>query len=616
MYTFVGKRSVAPVLALLLACGQDGDTGPADKPAAAGGKTDDAESGGLVVTFTYEQDGKLVSEEKTMDGAEVFARGPVAGAGVERMPFVLFRLLPKLAEKLHPGEDPIFGAEGEEFEKFGFFRDTRRPQWPAPLGFTWTAPASDGEPSQVIRTCASCHVGRVRVGEEIRLLEGAGNHELDLHDYSVTWSDFVEEAFHPDNRENTKSVILDLLEERKDTPDWFFNGQTVYGASGDLVVFDKARAEHEIALVSDSDKLDGYLAQIYAANEPRHALNEKMAEAAANTGHAHPQATDIGPAGMIDTVTRATIALVGAAKAAGIPIDASKLSIGTAKTSIPPSWNQDRRTAGQWTANVAKIFYRNAVAALGFVPSGTDLNALNLELISHYVRELPAPSFPGKVDDNAVARGKEIYESARCGECHAADQRELETEFPPLFEIGTSDNRRLSDASEGVFALFAGAVLKLCETEPNKTLTVTIGDNEPQQPCKTDPSTVFTKRGPDETGYPAVPLDGVWARAPYLHNGSVPTLYHLLGTKNGASIRPAEFTVGSIDYDTDQLGWEWDGEAEGTGVYRTQTEGFSNRGHEGLGADSNGMWEGFKLSWDVDAEADELNALLAYLATL
>ena len=41
-------------------------------------------------------------------------------------------------------------------------------------------------------------------------------------------------------------------------------------------------------------------------------------------------------------------------------------------------------------------------------------------------------------------------------------------------------------------------------------------------------------------GYAATPLTGVWANFPYLHNGSVPTLHHLLGP---ASERPKIFEV-------------------------------------------------------------------------
>src|SRR6185436_10088429 len=41
-------------------------------------------------------------------------------------------------------------------------------------------------------------------------------------------------------------------------------------------------------------------------------------------------------------------------------------------------------------------------------------------------------------------------------------------------------------------------------------------------------------------GYAATPLTGVWANFPYLHNGSVPTLHHLLGP---VSERPKIFQV-------------------------------------------------------------------------
>ncbi len=42
----------------------------------------------------------------------------------------------------------------------------------------------------------------------------------------------------------------------------------------------------------------------------------------------------------------------------------------------------------------------------------------------------------------------------------------------------------------------------------------------------------------ERVGYQAPPLDGIWATAPYLHNGSVPTLHALLLS----STRPARFT--------------------------------------------------------------------------
>jgi len=52
--------------------------------------------------------------------------------------------------------------------------------------------------------------------------------------------------------------------------------------------------------------------------------------------------------------------------------------------------------------------------------------------------------------------------------------------------------------------------------------------------------------------YAARPLDGVWAAAPYLHNGSVPTLYDLLLPP---AQRPKTFALGAREYDPVKLGF-------------------------------------------------------------
>ncbi len=54
-------------------------------------------------------------------------------------------------------------------------------------------------------------------------------------------------------------------------------------------------------------------------------------------------------------------------------------------------------------------------------------------------------------------------------------------------------------------------------------------------------------------GYKADMLHGVWAQAPYLHNGSVPTLGHLLCS----ATRPPRFLRGNLHYDEALVGFEW-----------------------------------------------------------
>ncbi|WP_245339478.1 di-heme-cytochrome C peroxidase [Rhizobium sp. CIAT894] len=83
--------------------------------------------------------------------------------------------------------------------------------------------------------------------------------------------------------------------------------------------------------------------------------------------------------------------------------------------------------------------------------------------------------------------------------------------------------------------------------------------------------------------YKARPLDGIWATAPYLHNGSVPTLYDLLLP---AKDRPANFSMGGREYDPKMVGFA-KGQTDGnTFLYETKDgdgkaiDGNSNAGHE------------------------------------
>jgi hypothetical protein len=92
-------------------------------------------------------------------------------------------------------------------------------------------------------------------------------------------------------------------------------------------------------------------------------------------------------------------------------------------------------------------------------------------------------------------------------------------------------------------------------------------------------------------GYQAPPLDGIWASAPYLHNGSVPTLYALLKS----SARPARFlrppSTDLEHYDVHQAGWKFhelsDREVSESKrskfqahfLYDTSRFGLGNQGH-------------------------------------
>jgi hypothetical protein len=75
--------------------------------------------------------------------------------------------------------------------------------------------------------------------------------------------------------------------------------------------------------------------------------------------------------------------------------------------------------------------------------------------------------------------------------------------------------------------------------------------------------------------YKPRPLAGIWATPPFLHNGSVPTIYDLLSP---VSERPKTFRVGSREYDTVKLGLK--PPDSGYWVFDTALDGNHNTGHE------------------------------------
>lgn len=81
----------------------------------------------------------------------------------------------------------------------------------------------------------------------------------------------------------------------------------------------------------------------------------------------------------------------------------------------------------------------------------------------------------------------------------------------------------------------------------------------------------------DFLGYIARPLNGIWATAPYLHNGSVPTLYDLLLP---AEQRPRTFYTGTSEFDPVKVGYVTASGGDNSFLFDTTVEGNSNAGHE------------------------------------
>jgi hypothetical protein len=103
-------------------------------------------------------------------------------------------------------------------------------------------------------------------------------------------------------------------------------------------------------------------------------------------------------------------------------------------------------------------------------------------------------------------------------------------------------------------------------------------------------------------------LNGIWATAPYLHNGSVPTLYDLLQPQES---RPSDFVVGSREFDPVKVGFRSEG-YEGF-KFTTFRRGDTNTGHE-YGAGRTAQLDGKTVLRALSEE--ERWDLIEYIKTL
>ena len=106
------------------------------------------------------------------------------------------------------------------------------------------------------------------------------------------------------------------------------------------------------------------------------------------------------------------------------------------------------------------------------------------------------------------------------------------------------------------------------------------------------------KKGTEELVYKARPLNGIWATAPYLHNGSVPTLWQMVKP----SARLPQFSVGSREFDPKEVGFRTD--RGGGAMFDATKPGNLNTGHDSYLPQGDGM-----------SDADRW-ALVEYMKTL
>jgi hypothetical protein len=221
---------------------------------------------------------------------------------------------------------------------------------------------------------------------------------------------------------------------------------------------------------------------------------------------------------------------------------------GTAATlDFPSIWNQrtEMRSWHHCDGNTADSSARNfgSVVGVGGIPGS--VRKVDVQAIGAWIDDLKPPPWPfAPPDPNAVKHGLELF-TASCSGCHSIYDR--------------ATNKLTSRGANYM------SVVKSVGTDSERWRAFRTGTakalNDFGERNALWPPGAF-RGAPDDQdyGYLAGPLDGIWARAPYLHNGSVPTVAELLKP-------PAErvrcFYRGNRHYDETNLGWVSTQDSEG-----------------------------------------------------
>lgn len=297
----------------------------------------------------------------------------------------------------------------------------------------------------------------------------------------------------------------------------------------------------------------------------------------------------------------------------------------TAPVSYPFLWDTPQHDKVQWNGSIPNFVIpalkplagtehigalgRNAgevIGVFGYVdleaPFGqpgyaATVDKANLIDAEDTLRTLWSPQWPeemGEINPVDAFFGKVLFKTY-CASCHddrfnrTSPTRKVravlsETGTDPLMAFNYATQTAKSGVLEGRFKTLPGLgrfgkTALVNEMLFHTAVLMTIGPQEPietpyvpaAEPL-TEPVKTAAARSP-KLYYKGRPLNGIWATAPYLHNGSVPNLDELLK-------RPAErikqFRLGTQEYDTEKVGYK----NAGGYLFDTTQPGNSNAGHD------------------------------------
>jgi hypothetical protein len=256
----------------------------------------------------------------------------------------------------------------------------------------------------------------------------------------------------------------------------------------------------------------------------------------------------------------------------------------------------------------------------------SSVKVMELRKLEDDLKTLWSPQWPTDfpaIDADAAAKGKAIYIRANsCVGCHTlvadrtSPRRKIESSMwpdgtDPLTWTNFFNRKGSSGKLQGANVNLIPFTQKIPATADatmmvtNEVVGTILGSAWPAPPddlAKVRIGKREVEGAPVRTVavpmYKARPLNGIWATAPYLHNGSVPNLTELL---KPAAQRMDSFTIGTLTFDPVNVGFLTD--APGFPRLETAAAGSSNIGHEGD-------------EYGTNLSNDEKKQLIEYLKTL
>lgn len=274
---------------------------------------------------------------------------------------------------------------------------------------------------------------------------------------------------------------------------------------------------------------------------------------------------------------------------------------------IPYVWDYDRQYWIFLLGNTNSMVERNIAQSIALLSSfnpttfETTASIKKMDIMTSYAKKAHAPTWPenilGPIDRTLAATGKQIFVQ-ECLHCHdpKADNQTTGSAFYNYVDVGTDPNYYYGQIEKldgkDLFSDVLTPFMSKVKAAAIKNESIT--DEAPYEQGRLP----VVWKGPRTNALIAKPLAGVWATAPFLHNGSVPTIRDLL---NQAYVRPSTFHIGGFVYNSKDLGYYSDTSLPyGYDMViscQSGCVGNSNSGHE----------------FGTDLSIDDKNALIEFL---